>query len=156
MGEATNDPEDIAEDVVPRIEPPPTVTREFEKQPWHRPRKQFIRKYQWNHEIIEQVVKKRPSSAADQLLRVFGLPSSEYLDLLSMRGLCERRNLQVVYLGFNASYAQQGGNKIEGPVDLYREMQAQRLIEASSFVHPSSSLVPDLFEQIRIPHSMAR
>src|SRR5437868_3437601 len=30
------------------------------------------------------------------------------------------------------------------------------MIDASSFVHPSSTLMPDLFEQIRLPNSVSR
>jgi len=152
------EPEDLAEDVVPPIAPPPTITREFEPAPWHRPRKQFIRKYQWNHEIVEQIVKKQ--KAGQSVLRVLGLPSSEFLDLLSMRGFCQRNGLKVIYLGFNVSYTRPEGSDPspeEGPgVDLYRELQSQRMIDASSFVHPSSSLMPDLFEQIRLPNSVSR
>src|SRR6266481_2906350 len=152
--------EGFAEDIVPPLKPPPTITREFEPAPWHRPRKQYLRKYQWNYEIVEQIVKKRPANAAQNVLRVFGLPSSEFLDLLSMRRFCEEYGLKIVYLGFNASYTKQETNDTssrQGPaVDIYRELQSQRMIDASSFVHPSSSLMPDLFEQIRIPNSVSR
>ena len=154
------EPESLADEIVPPLAPPPTITREFEPAPWYRPRKQYLRKYQWNHEIVELIVKKRPARAAQNVLRVFGLPSSEFLDLLSMRGFCEQYGLKIVYLGFNASYARPEGAdppSAEGPsVDIYRELQTQRVIDASSFVHPSSSLMPDLFEQIRIPNSVSR
>ncbi|MBE2283604.1 MAG: hypothetical protein IAE77_09130 [Prosthecobacter sp.] len=96
--------EGLADDVVPELAPAPTIVRRFEPAPWHRPRKQHIRKHQWNHEIIEHIVKKRGKISGDAVLRVFGLPSSEYLDLLSMRDLCDEYGFTVSYLGFNSSY----------------------------------------------------
>ena len=157
MASDTTEPDDITTDVVPELAPPPTVVRNFIAAPWHRPRKQYLRKYQWNYELVELVIKKRLAGTNDQTLRVFGLPSHEYLDLLSMRPLCEEHKLQVVYLGFNNSYTRPAGaaHGPAQPVDLYQELQAQRMIEASSFVHTSSRLVPDFFEAIRQPNSMS-
>jgi hypothetical protein len=150
-------PEGFADDVVPELAPAPIVTREFKPLGWYRPRKQYIRKYQWNHEIVQQVIRKRTGAADTSVLRVFGLPSAEYLDVMSMRGLCENHGQQVHYLGFNASYVppKKPGkpSKKKAPVDLYSELQPQRMIEASSFIHPSSVLYPDRFELLRYPNS---
>lgn len=149
----------LAEGVVPEILPAPEIApRAFEPQPWYRPRKQFVRKYQWNHEIITQIVNNR-AAPADATLRVLGIPSSEYLDLLSMQEFCEARSLKIVYLGFNHSIGPSVdslGSSGASPISIYQQLQAQRMVEASSFVHTSSLLVPDRFEQIRIEHSMAR
>src|SRR5205085_219355 len=155
----TSDSGDFAEDVVPALAPPPTVTRKFKPAGWHRPRKQYIRMHQWNHEIIGRVIKKK-TTIAEPVIRIFGLPSSEYLDLLSMREFCEAHERKVLYLGFNASYAppaQPGpGRRKREAIDLYAELQAQRMIDASSFVHPSSILYPDRFELIRDAKSRCR
>ncbi len=67
--------------------------------------------------------------------------------------MCEKYSAKVLYLGFNSSYSQPSQG---GPVDLYQELQAQRMIETSSFVHPSSRLVPGPFEHISIDGSMSR
>lgn len=146
------DADGMAEGIVPEIAQPPIITRVFEPAPWHRPRKQYIRKHQWNHEIVELIVKKRPENA-DRIVRVLGLPSSEYLDLLSMRAFCEDYDQRILYLGFDASHVR----TTEGPatLNLYGELQARRMIESSSFVHPSSRLVPDLFEKIGYKNSVA-
>jgi hypothetical protein len=160
MADGTTDSGDFTDDVIPPLAPPPTVLREFKAAPWHRPRKQYIRKYQWNKEIVTQIIQKRPDNKAESLIRVFGLPSSEYLDLFSMKGLCDEYQQKVLYLGFNASHATLAGSdalaRRLGPVDLYTELQAQRMIEASSFVHPSSILYPDRFELLRNKQSQCR
>src|SRR6185436_18738785 len=104
MADETTDSGDLAEDVIPPLAPPPTVLRKFKPAPWHRPRKQYIREHQWNREIIKQIIERRPDKQSETLIRVFGLPSSEYLDLLSMKGLCDEHQQKVMYLGFDASY----------------------------------------------------
>jgi hypothetical protein len=152
MAKKKPEPENLAEEVVPDLLPLPTVIREFKPAPWYRPRKQYLRKHQWIHETVEQIFKKR-TAGSDGVLRVLGLPSSDYLDLLSMQDVCEKYSAKVLYLGFNSSYSQPSEG---GPVDLYQELQAQRMIETSSFVHPSSRLVPGLFEHISIDGSMSR
>jgi hypothetical protein len=144
----------LADDVVPKIVPAPTISRNFVAAPWHRPRKQHIRKYQWNHELVEQIVKMR-GKGADSIVRVLGLPSSEYLDLLSMKDVCEEYGITVSYLGFNSSYSGEQPRG-DGPIDIYRELQARRMIDTSSFIHPSSSLVADSFERIRNEDSFSR
>jgi hypothetical protein len=152
-----NDQQDngsFTDDVVPTIEPTPAVAREFSPSPWYRPRKQHLRKHQWNHEIIEHVVKKRSKISADSVLRILGLPSTEYLDLLSMRELCEEHEMTVSYLGFNASYEGERPANLE--VNIYREMQSRRMIDTSSFIHPSSLLVADSFEHIHRERSVSR
>lgn len=149
--------ENIDDGVVPVIMPAPVPSRRFVPAPWHRPRKQYIRSHQWNHEVVELIIKKRPA-AADSIIRVLGLPSSEYLDLLSMREVCESHGQSIQYLGFNVGFRSvvaEPGTLPSGPVDLQRELQSLRVFGASSFVHNSSRIIPDLFEQIRLENSMA-
>jgi hypothetical protein len=150
--------EDFTEGVAPIIAPAPVPSRPFVPAPWHRPRKQYIRSHQWNHEVVELIIKQRPA-AADSVIRVLGLPSSEYLDLLSMREVCESHGQTIQYLGFNVGFRSMvvgPGELPSGPVDLQRELQSLRVFGASSFVHNSSRIIPDLFEQIRLDDSMAK
>lgn len=151
----SNAPEsgDLSEDVVPSLTEVPVIIRKFVPAPWHKPRKQFIRKKQWVHEIVEILIK-RSVDAGNNVLKVLGLPSSDYLDLLSMRETCEEFHRKIQYLGFDAGHSQQKGSA--GLVSLYDEIQVRRMIDTSSFVHPSSSLVLDRFEQIRLENSMSR
>jgi hypothetical protein len=149
--------DDFTEDLMPEIAPPPVISRKFKPLGWYRPRKQYVRKYQWNYEIVQQVLAKRGEADAP-VLRVFGLPSDEYLDLMSMREFCQRKKQLVHYLGFNSSHPslKKTGRAKKEPVDLYADLQAQRLIEASSFIHPSSVLYPDRFELLRHATSQCR
>lgn len=150
--------DDLTSGIVPPLVPPPVPGRAFSPKPWHRPRKQYIRNHQWNREVIESIIKRRPSATTESVIRILGLPSSEYLDLLSMRDLCAAHQQQIQYLGFNVGHRSVLGTAApsSGPIDLQRELQSLRIFGASSFVHHTSRVVPDLFEQIRIDNSMAR
>ncbi len=151
-------PDGLSDDIVPELALQPVVKREFKPAPWHRPRKQFIRKRQWSWEIGEQILR-RASPELESPIRVCGFPSSDYLDLLSMRELCEEWGRKVKYLGFDASAATRAGEESEDrgeAVDLYSSLQKQRMIASSSFVHPGSLLFPDRFELLRHSTSQAR
>ena len=56
--------------------PLPEEKKEF--LPWHRPRKQFVRHYQWCKEIRRMISHTPP---ADGVLKYLGLPGVDLLDL---------------------------------------------------------------------------
>jgi hypothetical protein len=89
---------DHADDIVlATYEAPLPAKREF--LPWHRPRKQFVRQYQWCEQIgrlLELV------EVADGTLKYLGLPGIDLLDLRYFHSeICEKRNLALRFLGFN-------------------------------------------------------
>lgn len=66
--------------------------------PWHRPRKQFVRQYQWLAQI-EQLLKEFP--VTDRPLKYLGLPGADLLDLRYLHtAVCEPRDLKLKFLGF--------------------------------------------------------
>jgi hypothetical protein len=76
--------------------PDPMPIRDFE--PWHLPRKQWIRREQWKRcarRLLGQL------SLTDRPLRYLGLPGTELLDLEVLAELCTERNVGLRYLGFN-------------------------------------------------------
>ncbi len=65
-------------------------------QPWHRPRKQFVRRFQW----LEQI--SRLGGAAGSPIRYLGLPGTDLFDLRFIhREICEPAQRQMTFLGFN-------------------------------------------------------
>lgn len=145
------EPESLTEGVVPPIAPLPPLVREFTAEPWHRPRKQYIRTKQWNHEIFEHIVKK--FATGESQIRVLGLPSTEFLDLLSLRPMCEGIKAEVLYLGFDSN--RKMTLDAASAADIVSELSTERFIDTSSFVHGSSKVVGDLFEKIPHPKSMS-
>lgn len=146
------EPESLTEGVVPPISPPPPTVRDFTAEPWHRPRKQYIRTKQWNEEIERHVIQKMPTG--ESLIRILGLPSTEFLDLLSMRTIVEGINVEILYLGFDSN--RKKAADVEEPAEVVHVLNTERLIDTSSFVHGSSKVVGDLFEAIPHPKSMSR
>src|SRR5580704_2512297 len=124
------DPESLTENVVPPIAPMPPLVRDFSPEPWHRPRKQYIRQKQWNEEIGRHIIQRL--AIGDSLIRVLGLPSTEFLDLLSMRPMCEEVRVQVLYLGFDANRTRTADGALA--TDVVGELGTERLIDTSSFV----------------------
>ena len=88
---------------LPEYEALPPVQRPF--LPWHRPRKQYVRSEQW----AIQIGKLFDDLGTDSgMLRYLGLPGIDLLDLRYFHSqLCLRRNLDLLFLGFNTE-AQDG------------------------------------------------
>lgn len=80
-----------AEYAPPRMEP-----KEF--KPWHKPRKQFVRREQLAA-LLRRLYKER---GADAPLRYLGLPGTDLIDLRYLHGeLCRTDDRPLRFLGFN-------------------------------------------------------
>lgn len=72
---------------------PPHV---FGFEPWHRPRKQFVRRHQWLAQIS------RLGARPGMPLSYLGLPGADLIDLrLIHREICEPHGRALTFLGFN-------------------------------------------------------
>lgn len=81
-------------------EAPRPQRREF--QPWHRPRKHFVRQRQWT-EAIARVMSHAPP---DRPLRYLGLPGPDLLDIRHFHSsLCGDGDRPMLFLGFNRAAA---------------------------------------------------
>lgn len=114
--------------------------------PWHRPRKQFVRDRQWRAQVealLEDV------NLDDGVLRYFGLPGSDLLDLRFLHSrVCEPKNLRLRFLGFNSS----AGPSSELQPDLNVSLDEVRRL---SQIDPRSDVVWDDFIQIANDSSIA-
>lgn len=73
--------------------------RKTEFSPWHRPRKQCIRKYQWASEVAELLDKldlseKRP-------LKYLTLPAADFMDIRVLHDEVKSQDVVMKYMGFN-------------------------------------------------------
>ncbi|NJP46055.1 PP_RS20740 family protein [Actinacidiphila epipremni] len=76
---------------------PTKAEREF--QPWHRPRKQYVRRMQWSREIN---ILARDLKLQRGQLRYLTLPGNDLLDIRHIvEAVCARNNMELRYLGFN-------------------------------------------------------
>ncbi|MEM7687610.1 MAG: hypothetical protein AAF291_01180 [Pseudomonadota bacterium] len=102
--------DDIAEGVLPVRVSEVAVPMALDKlQPWHRPRKQFIRERQWvarSKLLLEHVPKSRLPVNADgnREIRYLTLPGIDYLDVVELGRACRTEGLQLTSTSFFASH----------------------------------------------------
>lgn len=145
---------DIAEGIVPEKMPEHILPPISSFLPWHRVRKQFIRKLQWN-ELTRRNVSgrwrpdlQRPSATTDQRslmhvahpLRCLVIPGNHLLDVRSMWNEIQSLDCFVRYLGFN-----EGQGSGEVGTDVY---VANNAVTALSGVLPDSQVIRDRFQSI--------
>jgi len=69
-------------------------------KPWHKPRKQWIREFQWckhAEDLISEVGEKCES------LSYLSLPGNDMLDIRTLHKVCEANEIMLRFLGFNAA-----------------------------------------------------
>ncbi len=85
-----------------RLPPTPEPAAQKPFQPWHKPRKQFIRLRQWCDEVkalLAELTKAR--GAAPASLSYLTLPGDELLDVRVLHDVCGAQSVRLRYLGFN-------------------------------------------------------
>lgn len=119
------------------------VPKEF--QPWHRPRKQFVRREQWLA-LLKRLFDGRPEA---EPLRYLGLPGVDLLDLRYLyEGLCRADGRPMRFLGFNTQ-AQPGS---DAHIELSLSLDEVRRLPN---VDPLSNVIHDDFRRIAAETSIA-
>lgn len=114
--------------------------------PWHRPRKQFVRHFQWCEQIGELLEGVQPDG---NTLRYLGLPGIDLLDLRYFHSeLCEARDLQLRFLGLN----NQSGSEGKQQTDLNTSLDEVRKLAK---VDPQSDVILDDFSSLANADSIA-
>ncbi|WP_419920325.1 PP_RS20740 family protein [Candidatus Poriferisodalis sp.] len=88
--------------------------REF--KPWHRPRKQFVRREQW----AEQVRRLYANRPPEDPLRYLGLPGTDLIDLRYLHDqICRPADRPLIFLGFNSEAQPDSPARDELNISLY-------------------------------------
>ena len=98
MNDQSHDQDDLATGIlgVTEYTQPRTTPKEF--KPWHKPRKQFVRRKQWSTLLKRLYENRRP----DDPLRYLGLPGTDLIDLRYLyEQLCSENDRPLRFLGFN-------------------------------------------------------
>ena len=96
--------EDIYHDTVPKHS---AVTRKFFK-PWHKPRKQYIRKHQWMAATLNLVSRIGESLRNEgRPFRYFSLPGIDMLDVRELMVICNSNGIPLKFLGFDINEIEQ-------------------------------------------------
>ena len=146
MSEVPSNPENLADDIVEVASYEATLPRTRDFLPWHLPRKQFVRQYQWC-EQIGRLLDDAPLT--DGPLKYMGLPGVDLLDLRHFHSaVCMVRNIGLRFLGFNssASPANDAHTELNISLDEVRRLQG---------VDPMSDVIGDNFALLAKEDSLA-
>ena len=136
---------EIVEDILPERPDESAVPVELTIQPWHRPRKQFIREHQWTH-YARRLVQREWGKPGLQLphgkpeLRYLNLPGIDYLDARLIGNVCRELGCQLTATGFIA-----GGER--NPEIARAKMREEALIK-SGYLSDRSHTIPRRFEEL--------
>ncbi|MGW3406278.1 PP_RS20740 family protein [Streptomyces zhihengii] len=117
--------------------PVPFPTKsEQEFQPWHRPRKQYVRRVQWCRELGFLA---RDLKLAERELRYLTLPGNDLLDIRHIaETICSPHAMKLRYLGFNSAANQ----------SIAEQHTAQFSINRLGCIHPESDVFPGDFRLV--------
>jgi len=75
------------------------ISRMF--KPWHRPRKQWVRRFQW-HASVLGLLRDAHFPADGRIMRYLSLPGEDLLDVRVLREACEESGVALRFTGLNA------------------------------------------------------
>jgi len=97
----TTEDDDFSESVLPPEASPLASPEPLKFQPWHKPRKQYIRVEQWLRHINGIVGKLGLHNFADgEPLRYMTLPGPDLLDIRMVADFCSSKSIKLRYTGF--------------------------------------------------------
>ncbi len=112
--------------------------REF--KPWHRPRKQFVRREQW----AEQVRRLYADRPTEEPLRYLGLPGTDLIDLRYLyEQICRPTSRPLVFLGFNAQLEPDSSARRELDISLYEVRRLPNVQQQSDVIHDDFRRISD-------------
>lgn len=129
----------LADGIVEAVYEAPETVRKKAFLPWHRPRKQYVREYQWRREILGLI---DADPGAYRTLKYLGLPGLDLLDLRYFhREVCETRDIGLRFLGFNRDAHSNGPKQIELNISLDEIRRLPRVDPSSEVVGENFSLL---------------
>lgn len=129
--------------VTPEHAEPVHLKRSF--MPWHKPRKQWLRKHQWLHEI--EKLRKHVRFSETRPLRYMSLPGTDFLDVRYLHKWCSDNAIPLKFLGYNEPTSTDPN---QGEMHLSLAELTQR-----NYIDRNSVVVPDRLEKISSTTSLA-
>jgi len=141
--------EEFSDDaVVGRIVRRPTdeapASRGF--KPWHRPRKQWVRRYQW-HDQMAVALRDTHFPADARVARYLSMPGEDLLDVRVLREACEELGLDLRFTGLNAVR--------RGSSDDVQLNLSESEVRGLGRIHAGSTILRERFESIGNQDSLA-
>lgn len=120
------------------------LQRPFE--PWHRPRKQWVRRYQW-HDPLVGMLRETHFPADARILRYLSLPGDDLLDVRVLREACEAAAVDLRFTGLNAV-------PTGSPRDIRMNI-AESEVRGLAGIHQGSAILRERFETVANQASIA-
>jgi hypothetical protein len=136
--------EDLSDFLPPQPAPEAASKRMF--MPWHKPRKQYIRRKQWVAEITK-LIRVSHFPQENKVFRYLTLPSEDMLDIRVLEDSLKNTGLKLKYLGYC--------NTHPGHPDDIRMNLSENEIKGLAQVDATSLVVRDRLEMTGIPTSQA-
>lgn len=115
-------------------------------QPWHRPRKQWVRRYQWHDPLLE-MLRETHFPADGRIVRYLSLPGEDLLDVRVLREACEQAGLDLRFTGLNSVR--------RGSADDVQLNISESEVRGLPRIHSGSSILRERFESIANGGSLA-
>jgi hypothetical protein len=141
-----NAPDSLLRDVLPKQPKTPLAPPTKMFKPWHRPRKQYVRKFQWSKEI-QSLIEHSHFPDDSKVFRYLSLPGSDLFDVRSIRDICVSNGLSLKYVGFNLV---EPGSAEEIQLNL-----ARKDLSGMEGIHAQSNVHIEKFEAIAESKSLA-
>lgn len=133
-------------DYLPQRPETPQAPQQLRFKPWHKPRKQFIRRKQWWQEI-EALLNEHHMPPDNRVLRYLTLPSEDMIDVRVLTEELAGRDVRLKYLGYC--------DVKTGSRDDERMNLADNSVRESVVVEPSSIIVRERLEDAANADSLA-
>jgi hypothetical protein len=123
----------------------------FEKRttflPWHKPRKQYLRKQQWA-ESVSNLVDSLGIKEKNRALHYLSLPGPDLLDIRSLEPVCQHKEVKLSFLGLN-------NGDDDGKQDAHFNAALLNQVLSMPAIDAMSAVVPDKFEHLSKKKSIA-
>ena len=114
-------------------------------RPWHKPRKQWVRRYQWHDQLVA-MLRDTHFPADGRIVRYLSLPD-DLLDVRVIREACEQEGLDLRFTGLNAI-------RHGSPEDLQLNILESE-VRGLPRIHSGSAVLRERFESIANGGSLA-
>lgn len=136
------------DEILGRILRTPTIEEPSQRpfKPWHRPRKQWVRRYQWHDSLLRML---RESHFPDdaRTVRYLSLPGEDLLDVRVLREACELAGLDLRFTGLNSVR--------RGSADDVQLNISESEVRGLARIHSGSIILRERFESIANRESLA-
>lgn len=115
-------------------------------KPWHRPRKQWVRRFQW-HASVLGLLREAHFPADGRIMRYLSLPGEDLLDVRVLREACEEAGVALRFTGLNAVAA---GSARDIQLNI-----AESEMRGLAGIHDGSAVLRERFETVANVESLA-